>query len=113
MAALLPGDAREAAARASWPSSTSAFGLTGRGNSEIAHQWLLMAIRNDYAPADARLEIVPDHDRPAQAGVAAVPGPARDARRAESVPRRSTPRPGRGIIRSRSESVDRLLKGTK
>ncbi len=33
-----------------------AFGLTERGNSEIAHQWLLLAIRNDYTPADARLE---------------------------------------------------------
>jgi leukotriene-A4 hydrolase len=32
------------------------FGLTARGNSEIAAQWLLMAIRNRYAPADARLE---------------------------------------------------------
>jgi leukotriene-A4 hydrolase len=33
-----------------------AFKLTDSGNSEIAHQWLLMAIRNKYAPADARLE---------------------------------------------------------
>jgi len=33
-----------------------AFGLTARGNSEIAHQWLLMAIRNHYQPADSRLE---------------------------------------------------------
>jgi aminopeptidase N len=32
------------------------FGLTARGNSEIAHQWLLIAIRNNYTPADARLE---------------------------------------------------------
>ena len=32
-----------------------AFGLTARGNSEIAHQWLLMSIRNGYAPADSRL----------------------------------------------------------
>jgi leukotriene-A4 hydrolase len=32
------------------------FGLTARVNSEIAHQWLLMSIRNDYKPADARLE---------------------------------------------------------
>ncbi len=30
--------------------------LTQRGNAEIAHQWLLMAIRNDYRPADQRLE---------------------------------------------------------
>jgi hypothetical protein len=33
-----------------------AFKLTARGNSEIAFQWLLMSIRNDYTPADARLE---------------------------------------------------------
>jgi aminopeptidase N len=32
------------------------FALTKRGNSEIAHQWLLMGIRNKYAPADSRLE---------------------------------------------------------
>ncbi len=34
----------------------AAFGLTGRGNAEIAEQWLLIAIRNGYEPADARLE---------------------------------------------------------
>ena len=33
-----------------------AFGLTARGNSEIAHQWLLIAIRNHYTPADDRLQ---------------------------------------------------------
>jgi hypothetical protein len=32
------------------------FGLTNRGNSEIAHQWLLIAIRNQYAPANERLK---------------------------------------------------------
>ncbi len=32
------------------------FNLTNRGNSEIAFQWLLMAIKNDYQPADARIE---------------------------------------------------------
>jgi hypothetical protein len=32
------------------------FGLTARGNSEIAHQWLLQSIRNSYQPADSRLE---------------------------------------------------------
>jgi hypothetical protein len=31
------------------------FALTNRGNSEIAHQWLLIAIRNDYTPANERL----------------------------------------------------------
>ena len=33
-----------------------AFNLTTRGNSEIAFQWLLMSIKNDYKPANARLE---------------------------------------------------------
>jgi hypothetical protein len=32
------------------------FHLTDTGNAEVAHQWLLMAIRARYAPADARLE---------------------------------------------------------
>ena len=33
-----------------------AFGFTEVGNSEVAHQWLLTAIRNRYAPAYDRLE---------------------------------------------------------
>ena len=33
-----------------------AFGLTGVGNAEVAHQWLLAAIRNRYAPAAGRIE---------------------------------------------------------
>lgn len=33
-----------------------AFRLTKAGNSEIAHQWLLMSVRNRYEPAYARLE---------------------------------------------------------
>ena len=33
-----------------------AFKLTERGNSEIAQQWLVIAVRNRYQPADARLE---------------------------------------------------------
>ncbi|MCY7375959.1 MAG: M1 family metallopeptidase [Pyrinomonadaceae bacterium] len=32
------------------------FSLTKSGNSEIAFQWLLMGIKNDYAAADSRLE---------------------------------------------------------
>ena len=32
------------------------FDLTGRGNAEIAHEWLLVAVKNGYRPADARLE---------------------------------------------------------
>jgi leukotriene A-4 hydrolase/aminopeptidase len=34
----------------------AAHGLTTTGNNEVAFQWLLMAIRADYAAADARLE---------------------------------------------------------
>lgn len=33
-----------------------AFGLTKAGNAEVAHQWLLIAIRNGYEPAWDRLE---------------------------------------------------------
>jgi leukotriene-A4 hydrolase len=33
------------------------FGLTGRGNAEIAHVWLLLAINKGYHAADARLEV--------------------------------------------------------
>ncbi len=33
-----------------------AFNLTKRGNSEIAFQWLLMSIKNNYTAANARLE---------------------------------------------------------
>ena len=52
---ILAGAARKAAGRATGR-TRQAFGLTGRGNAEIAHQWLLIAIRNQYAPADARLK---------------------------------------------------------
>ena len=34
----------------------AAFNLTKIGNSEIAFQWLLMSIKNNYAAADSRLE---------------------------------------------------------
>ena len=33
-----------------------AFRLTGSGNAEIAHQWLLIAVRKNYEPAYPRLE---------------------------------------------------------
>ena len=32
------------------------FQLTASANAEIAHQWLLMAVRNEYGPAYGRLE---------------------------------------------------------
>jgi leukotriene-A4 hydrolase len=32
------------------------FNLTDSGNAEIENQWLLMAIRNHYEPAFARIE---------------------------------------------------------
>ena len=60
----------------------AAFGLTERGNAEIADQWLLIAVRNGYHPADARLEDVPDLDRPAEVPDAALQGADQDARRA-------------------------------
>jgi aminopeptidase N len=34
----------------------AAFDLTSAGNSEIAFQWLLMSVRNNYEPAGTRLE---------------------------------------------------------
>ena len=34
----------------------NAFQLTRSGNAEIAHQWLLMSVRNEYEPAYPRLE---------------------------------------------------------
>jgi leukotriene-A4 hydrolase len=34
----------------------AAFKLTGYGNSEVAHVWFLIAIKNAYQPADAALE---------------------------------------------------------
>jgi aminopeptidase N len=33
-----------------------AFGMTERGNAEIAHDWLLVSIKNGYQPGNARLE---------------------------------------------------------
>ena len=42
--------------RAQMAELDAAFGLTESPNAEIAHQWLLVAIRNAYRPADARLE---------------------------------------------------------
>lgn len=33
-----------------------AYGLTERGNAEVANQWLVLAVRNGYRPADDRVE---------------------------------------------------------
>ena len=42
--------------RAQMAELDAAFSLTESPNAEIAHQWLLIAIRNAYRPADGRLE---------------------------------------------------------
>ena len=42
--------------RAQMAELDAAFALTESPNAEIAHQWLLLAIRNAYAPAEGRLE---------------------------------------------------------
>ena len=55
MAAVLAGAAAKNCPRADDRARPS-FGLTARGNAEIAHEWLLMAIRNQYKPADPRVE---------------------------------------------------------
>ena len=86
-----------------------AFGLTGRGNAEIAHQWLLIAIRNQYAPADERLKsyLTTIGRRklvlPLYKALLATPA---GRQRAEAI--YATARPGYHPITV--ESVDRLLK---
>ncbi len=88
------------------------FGLTGRGNSEIAHQWLLIAIRNQYAPADERLKsyLTTIGRRklvlPLYKALLATPA---GRQRAEAI--YATARPGYHPITV--ESVDKLLKGAK
>ena len=89
-----------------------AFGLTSRGNSEIAHQWLLMSIRSGYAPADSRLvSYLTSIGRrklvlPLYRALLATP----DGRaRAEDI--YETARPGYHPITA--DSVDRLLKKKK
>ena len=69
-----------------------AFGFTEAGNSEVAHQWLLTAIRNRYEPAYLRLENVSGWDRPAQAHQAALRRAGEDA---------GGPRSCRGDLRAR------------
>ncbi|HZW30382.1 MAG TPA: M1 family metallopeptidase, partial [Isosphaeraceae bacterium] len=86
-----------------------AFGLTGRGNAEIAHQWLLIAIRNGYAPADDRLKsyLTTIGRRklvlPLFRAMLATPA---GRQRAEAI--YATARPGYHPITA--ESIDRLLK---
>jgi leukotriene-A4 hydrolase len=88
------------------------FGLTNRGNSEIAHQWLLIAIRNDYAPAMDRLKtyLTTIGRRklvlPLYKALLATP-----AGRLHAEAIYATARPGYHPITV--ESVDRLLKGGK
>ncbi len=88
------------------------FGLTARGNSEIAHQWLLIAIRNGYTPADERLKsyLTTIGRRklvlPLYKALVATP-----AGRQHAEAMYATARPGYHPITV--ESVDRLLKGGK
>lgn len=88
------------------------FGLTDRGNSEIAHQWLLIAIRNDYSPALARLKryLTTIGRRklvlPLYRALLATPA---GRQQAEAI--YATARPGYHPITV--DSVDRLMKGGK
>ncbi len=88
------------------------FGLTGRGNSEIAHQWLLIAIRNQYTPADERLKryLTTIGRRklvlPLYKALLATPAGHQHAEAIYAVAR-----PGYHPITA--GSVDRLLKGAK
>jgi leukotriene-A4 hydrolase len=88
------------------------FGLTGRGNAEIAHQWLLIAIRNDYTPANDRLKtyLTTIGRRklvlPLYKALLATPA---GRQHAEAI--YATARPGYHPITV--DSVDRLLKGAK
>jgi aminopeptidase N len=88
------------------------FGLTNRGNSEIAHQWLLIAIRNDYTPANVRLRAyLTSIGRrklvlPLYKAMLATPA---GRQHAEAI--YAAARPGYHPITV--ESVDRLLKGVK
>ncbi len=88
------------------------FGLTGRGNSEIAHQWLLIAIRNQYAPADERLKsyLTTIGRRklvlPLYKALLATPAGRQSAEAIYAIAR-----PGYHPITV--ESVDRLLKGAR
>jgi aminopeptidase N len=87
------------------------FGLTGRGNAEIAHQWLLLAIRNNYHQADAGLETyLTSIGRrklvlPLYRALIATPD---GRRRAEAIYQKARPSYHPITV----ESIDRLLKET-
>ena len=86
----------------------AAFGLTESPNAEIAHQWLFIAIRNAYRPADARLErYLQEIGRrklilPLYAALAAT---ADGRQRARAIYRRARP----GYHPIATGSIDRLL----
>jgi aminopeptidase N len=88
------------------------FGLTDRGNSEISLQWLLIAIRNQYTPANERLKsyLTTIGRRklvlPLYKALLATPA---GRQRAEAI--YANARPGYHPITV--DSVDRLLKGAK
>ena len=85
-----------------------AFRLTDTRNAEIAHAWLLLAIREQYAAADSRLEAYLTEIgrrkliRPLYEALAASP----DGReRARIIYRQAKP----GYHRISSETIDELL----
>ncbi len=89
-----------------------AFGLSKIGNAEIAHEWLLLAIRNHYEAADARLEsyLISIGRRklvlPLYRALFATPtGRAR----AEAIYAKARP----GYHPITAESIDRLMKDAK
>jgi Leukotriene A4 hydrolase, C-terminal len=77
------------------------FGLATRGHFEIAHNWVSIAIRNDHVVAMDRMKTyLTTIGRsklvlPWYMALLATP-------RVAARPRRSAPRPGRAITRSRS-----------
>ena len=87
----------------------AAFGFTRTGNAEVAHEWLLLAIRNGYHAADARLEaycveigrrklIVPLYAELLKAG---------RAKDAQTIYRKARP----GYHPMAQNTLDQLLKG--
>ena len=77
-----------------------AFGLTRARNAEVAHQWLLMAVRGSYEAAYPRLEEFLTSHGPPQVRQAAVRGAGEDRGRTRAGRSRSTARPGPSTTRS-------------